>query len=207
MNRQLKTALAAAAFTLTAALATNSHAAAYKCTDDSGKAVYSDIPCMKKPAPAAKPAAAAAAAPVAAAPVTKITEAEVLRVLTASQEYSRSNNHVGTCSLLASDMTFRTEFQGPKPKSTFGGRDEACKSARESAEMSQKTGLVLQSERTTTKVTIEPGELRAVAVYETSNRMTRYDRILDSFKCSSKDKFVLIDGKVLISSSEEVCKP
>lgn len=207
MNRHFKTALTAAAFILGATLATSSHATAYKCTEDSGKTVYSDIPCAKKPA--AKPAAAtAAAAPAAVAQqLTKLTEADVVRALSTNLEYVHTNNQVELCKLYATDMTYSTEFQGPKPKKVFGGHDEACKQASDSAELARRAGVIRQIDRGATKVTIEPGELRAVAVYETSNRLTRYDRILETYRCNAKDQYVLLGGKILLAASEEVCKP
>jgi len=197
------------AFAAVAALtAGSSQAGAYKCQDEKGRTVYSDIPCMRKEPPKAETAAVAKAAPVpvAAVPITRITEADVLRVLTTTQDYVRSNNHAGLCELYATDMKFRLEMQGDKGKVSSGGREEACSNARNSADVSKRTNLIQQSERGATKVTIEPGEMKAVAVYESVNRLTRYDRIVSTFHCNSRDHFVLTDGKLLITSSSDVCK-
>jgi hypothetical protein len=204
MKTRYKIAFAAAA----ALIAGGSHAAAYKCQDEKGRTVYSDIPCMKKEAPKTDPAPAKAAAPtpVAAAPITRITEADVLRTLTATQDYVRTNDHTSLCALYAADMKFRLELQGDKGKVTSGGREEACINARNSADLSKRANLIQQTERGATKVTIEPGEMKAVAVYESVNRLTRYDRIVSSFRCNSQDHFVLTDGKLLITSSSDVCK-
>ncbi len=206
MNILLKAALLAAGMGIAAA----GHAAAYKCQDDKGKTVYSDIPCAGKQPPKVEPPKAAVAknaAPADAAPLTRITEADVLRMLTMGQDYSRTNSHAELCALYAPDMKYRIEFQGPKAKTVTGGREEACKSARDSAELSKRAGLVMQSERGATKVSIEAGETRATATYVSVNRMTRYDRIVDTMQCSSKDQFVLSGGKMLITSSDDVCKP
>jgi len=206
MKTRYKIAFAAAA----AIIAGSSHAAAYKCQDEKGRTVYSDIPCMKKEAPKAEiapvKAAPAASAAAAAAPITRITEADVLRTLTATQDYVRTNDHASLCALYATDMKFRLELQGDKGKVTSGGREEACTNARNSADASKRANLIQQTERGATKVTIEPGETKAVAVYESVNRLTRYDRIVSSFRCNSQDHFVLTDGKLLITSSSDVCK-
>jgi hypothetical protein len=203
MNTRYKIAFAAVA----ALVAGSSHAGAYKCQDEKGRTVYSDIPCMKKEAPKAEAAPAKAApAPTAAAPITRITEADVLRTLTATQSYVRTNDHASLCGLYAADMKFRLELQGDKGKVTSGGREEACINARNSADVSKRTNLIQQSERGATKVTIEPGEMKAVAVYESVNRLTRYDRIVTTFHCNSQDHFVLADGKLLITSASDVCK-
>jgi hypothetical protein len=203
MKTRYKIAFAAAA----ALLAGSSHAGAYKCQDEKGRTVYSDIPCMRKEPPKVDIAPVKAApAPAAAAPITRITEADVLRTLTATQDYVRTNDHTSLCALYAADMKFRLELQGDKGKVTSGGRDEACINARNSADLSKRTNLIQQTERGATKVTIEPGEMKAVAVYESVNRLTRYDRIVSSFHCNSQDRFVLTDGKLLITSSSDVCK-
>ena len=205
MNILLKAALLAAGM----GIAATGHAAAYKCQDDKGKTVYSDIPCAGKQPPKVEPKAAPAktAAPVSTAPLTRLAEADVLRFLTVTQDLSRTNSQAELCALYAADMKFRMEFKGDKPKTISGGREEACKSVRDSAEAAKRAGLVGQSERGATKVSIEPGETRATATYEILHRVTRYDRIISTLHCTSKDQFVLMDGKILITSSDDVCKP
>jgi len=203
MKNRYKFALAVTAMLFAGA----SHAAAYKCQDDKGRTVYSDIPCMKKEAPKAETAKATpVAAPVAAAPITRITEADVLRLLAANIDYVRTNNHTSLCDLYAPDMKFRLELQGDKGKVISGGREDACINARSSAETSRRANLISQNERGATKITIEPGETKALAVYEYVNRLTRFDRIVMTLHCTGRDQFVLVDGKLLINSSSDVCK-
>jgi len=189
--------------------ATAAQAAAYKCQDDAGRTVYSDIPCAKKapPPPKAEPAKAAAKAD-AAAVMTKITEADVLRVLGLAEDYTRRNSHVEFCDMLSDDLKFTQQFQTVKPPKTIsGGKAEMCLQARQSAELSKRTGMISQSDRGPTKVVIEAGETRATATYESAVKFTRYDRIIDSMHCSSKDQFVLSGGKLLLFNTDNVCKP
>ncbi len=150
--------------------AAGAEAAAYKCTDDGGHVVYSDIPCVKKapPPPKAEPAAVVSKAADSAV-LTKISEADVLRLLDLNEEYAHTNNAAEACNLLAAELKFRVDYQLPKMvKVISGGRDEACQLARASAEQAKKTGLIGLTERGPTKVSIEGGELRATATYNAS---------------------------------------
>jgi hypothetical protein len=204
MNKILQGTLFAAGLICAA----GADAAAYKCTDDGGHTVYSDIPCVKKapPPPKAEPAAVVKAAD--AAVLSKIAEADVLRALDLSQEYSHSNNAAEACNLFGADHKFRVDYQLPKiVKVVSGGHDEACRLAREAAEQSKRTGIIGLIERGPTKVKIEAGEMRASASYDVVYKTTRYDRIIDSYRCSSKDQFVLAGGKVVLVGSDSVCKP
>ena len=204
MNHLLNVTLIAAGLLA----ATGAHAAAYKCQDDAGRTVYSDIPCAKKapPPPKAEPAQAVAKADPAV--LTKITEAEVLRVLGQSEDYTRRNSYAELCGMLSDDLKFTQQFPTAKPpKTVSGGKSELCLQARQSAELSKRTGMISQSERGPPKVVIEAGETRATATYESAVKFTRYDRIIDSMQCSSKDQFVLSGGKLLLVNTDNVCKP
>jgi len=208
MKHPFKTALIAAALPLAMAFATGAHAAAYKCVDDKGKANYSDIPCGKKePPPKAEPAKVVTKAAEPAV-LTKLTEAEVLRLISVTDDYTRSYNHVDMCNLYAADLKYQVNNQVVKPPRTMtAGHDEACQAARDSAEQSRKAGLVVISDRGATKVSIEPGDLRANAVYELTMKLTRYDRVISTYHCSEKTQVVLQGGKVLYASIDETCKP
>lgn len=188
--------------------------AAYKCVDEKGRTVYSDIPCAAKPPPPppaakaepVKAAGAKAAEPAAA--LTKITEADVLRVLTQYEDYTRQNNGQEMCNLYADDLKLKADMQITKPpKIIAGGKTEICNVSRESAEQARRAGLIQVVERGPTKVTIEAGETRASAVYDMNVRITRYDRIISTYRCSSKDQLSLVAGKLLFSASDAVCKP
>jgi hypothetical protein len=202
----LLAALAAASFTFWAG---GAQGAAYKCQDEKGKVVFSDIPCGRKEPPPPKPEPKilpkVAPEPVA---LTKLTEPDVLRVLNLSEDYTRTNNHAEMCNLIGPDMKFRAEMQIVKPPRIFaGGKDEACQMARDNAEQSKKSGMVSLFERGPTKVTIEAGETRASAVYDVVVKLTRYDRIITTYRCSNKDNFVLVGGKAIYAGSDSTCKP
>jgi len=208
MKQAIKTALVAAAAIFGMSLATAGHAAAYKCMDDKGKAIYSDIPCSAKvQTPKAEPVKAIAKAPEPAV-LTKLTEAEVLRLIAATDDYTRSYNHADMCNLYAADLKYQMNNTVVKPPRTMSaGRDEACQAARDNAEQTKRAGLVLISDRGATKVSIEPGDARASAVYELTMRLTRYDRVISTYHCSAKNQVVLVSGKALFSSIDEACKP
>jgi len=206
MRILFKVALVAVSLAGTAAC----HAAAYKCEDEKGRTVYSDIPCPKKappPAPKVDPAKAAALA-AEPPPLAKLTEADVLRVLTLSEDYTRANNHAELCNLFAADMKFQANNQVQTPPRVLsGGREQACQAGRENAEASKRTGLITLIERGPTKVSIEPGEARATATYDSVVKLTRYDRIVSTYRCSSKDQVGLYAGKALLSATDGTCKP
>jgi len=204
MKTRYKILLAACA----AAFAGGAQAAAYKCQDEKGRTVYSDIPCAAKIPAAPKPAAVSAKPVAEAVPLTRLTEADVLRTLTLSEEYTRTNNHVEACNIMGADMKIRADVQIAKPPRMIeGGREEACKLVRENAEQSKRSSVISLIERGPTKVSIEPGEQRAIATYDAVVKFTRYDRIVGGYRCSTKDQFALVGGKALFTSSESVCKP
>ena len=64
-----------------------------------------------------------------------------------------------------------------------------------------------QSDRGAAKVSIEPGDVRASAVYELSMKLTRYDRVISTYRCSAKSQVVLVAGKVLFSNIDQNCIP
>jgi hypothetical protein len=208
MKQIIKTALVAAAAICGMTLATAGHAAAYKCMDDKGKTVYSDIPCGKKePPPKVEPVKVISKAADPAV-LTKLSEPDVLRLIAVTDDYTRSYNHADMCNLYAADLKYQTSNTVVKPpRSMSAGRDEACQAARDSAEQTKRAGLVLISERGATKVSIEPGDTRANAVYELTMRLTRYDRVISTYHCSAKNQVVLMGGKALFSSIDEACKP
>jgi hypothetical protein len=185
--------------------------AAYKCVDEKGRTVYSDIPCAMKPPPpppAAKAELVKAKSAEPAAPLTKITEADVLRVLGQYEDYTRQNNGQEMCNLYADDLKLKADMQNIKPpKVIAGGKAEICTVSKDSADQARKAGLIQVVERGPTKVVIEPGETRASAAYDMTVKITRYDRIISTYKCSSKDQLSLVSGKVLLSGSDAVCKP
>ena len=211
MNKVLQGSILAAGMGC-AALA---HAAAYKCTDDAGHTVYSDIPCAKKapppppPAAAAKPdPAAAAAKPGDPAPVTKITEAGVLHAIDQAAEYITRNNYADLCNMYSTDLKFKMNNQAVKPpKVSQGGRSELCILDRESADQSKRSGMIQQIERGATRVTIEPGETRASATYDSVVQVTHYDQIVSTYHCSAREQWGLYDGKLLYSAMDGTCKP
>jgi hypothetical protein len=207
MKNAIKTALIAAALPLAMAFATTAHAAAYKCMDDKGKVNYSDIPCGKKePPPKAEPVKVVTKAEPAV--LTKLTEAEVLRLISVTDDYTRSYNHVDMCAAYTADLKYQVNNQVVKPPRTMAaGHDEACQAFRDAAEQSRKAGLVVISDRGATKVSIEPGDLRANAVYELTIKLTRYDRVISTYHCSEKSQMVLQGGKVLYAAIDETCKP
>ncbi|MDB5802891.1 MAG: hypothetical protein JWN73_213 [Betaproteobacteria bacterium] len=208
MKKPLKTALIAAATLFGMTLAASSQAAAYKCMDDKGKAIYSDIPCSAKIAPPKIEPAKAIAKAAEPAVLTKLTESEVLRLIAVTDDYTRSYNHADICNLYTADMKYQMNNTMVKPPRTLSaGRDEACQAARDSAEQSKRAGLVVISERGATKVSVEPGDARASAVYELTMRLTRYDRVISTYHCSAKNQVVLVSGKALFSSVDETCKP
>ena len=210
MNKILRGAI----FAMGLACAAAAHGAAYKCVDDSGRTVYSDIPCAKKAPPPAPPPKVEAAKPVAkpGEPValTKITEADVTRALDQTEEYITRNNHSGLCSMFAEDLKFKYSYPaaqaGAAPKVNQGGRNEMCILMRENAEQSKRTGLVQQTDRGPTKVVIEAGDARASAAYESVVKVTRYDRIISTMRCTSRAQLTLTDGKLLYVMMEDNCK-
>jgi len=188
--------------------AAGSAQAAYKCLDDKGRTVYSDIPCAMKPPPAPKEAVKISKPEPVVVTLTKITEADVLRTLGQYEDYTRLNNGAEMCNMYADDLKLKAELQNLKPPRVIaGGKEEICKVSKESAEQAKKAGLIQVVERGPTKVTIEAGETRATAVYDHVVKVTRYDRIISSYRCSSKDQFSLVGGKLLFSASDAVCKP
>lgn len=211
MKIRNKIALAACAAPIAASTmfwAGGAQAAAYKCQDEKGKVVFSDIPCARKEPPPPKPEPKILPKVVEPVTLTKLTEPDVLRVLNLSEDYTRTNNHAEMCNLIGPEMKFRAEMQIVKPPRVFaGGKDEACQMARDNAEQSKKSGLVSLFERGPTKVTIEAGETRASAVYDVVVKLTRYDRIITSYRCSNKDQFVLTGGKAIYTASDSTCKP
>jgi Domain of unknown function (DUF4124) len=195
-------------FTAGLAGAATAQAAAYKCTDDSGRIVYSDIPCAKKAPPPPKAEPAKAVSKAEAAVMTRITEADVLRAVTQAEEYTTRNNHAELCGMFAEGLKFRFTNQLVTPaKVNQGGRNDMCAFSRENAEQSKRTGMVQSIERGPTKVTIEPGETRASVSYDSVVNLTRYDRIISSYHCSSRERWVLADGKLLYVAVEGTCKP
>jgi hypothetical protein len=208
MKSSVKTALAAATVILGMAFGASAQAAAYRCTDDKGKTVYSDIPCARKEPPPQKAEAVRVVARAEPATLTKLTEADVLRVITLSDDYTRSYNHAEMCNLYAADLKYQVSNEVAKPARTLSaGRDEACQAAHDSAEQSKKAGLVVATERGATKVSIEPGDTRASAIYETTVKLTRYDRVISTYRCNEKSQYVLVNGKALMVAVDESCRP
>jgi hypothetical protein len=198
-------AIAAAGFTFWAG---GTQAAAYKCQDEKGKVVFSDIPCARKEPPPPKPEPKILPKVSEPATLTKLTEPDVLRAIGQTQDYARTNNHADMCGMMTADMKFKTDMQIVKPPRVIeGGREEACKLAQDNAEQSKRTGLISLIERGATKVAIEAGETRATAVYDSTVKLTRYDRIVSTYHCSSKEQFVLVGGKTQLAASESTCKP
>lgn len=207
MNKLLRGVFFAAGLACAAA----AHGAAYKCVDDNGRTVYSDIPCMKKPAPPAAKAEPAVPAAKPAEPVpTKITEADVIRVLDQMDEYVRRNNHADQCNMLAESFKFKTTIQpvqaGSTPKVLQGGRSESCVQMREGAELFKRGSVVPQTTRGPVKVVMEAGDTRASVAYDAVINMTKYDRVMMTMRCSSRAQLALTDGKLLFVMMEDSCK-
>jgi hypothetical protein len=187
------------------------HGAANKCQDENGRTVYSDIPCAKKeapPPPKVQSKAEVKAKADAVVTLTKLSEADVLRVIGLTEDYTRTYDHAALCGLFATDMKYQLIDQTATPaKKISGGRDEACLAARNGAEQSRQAGLKTVIDRGPTKVDFNADATRATVVYQSTAKITRYDRILSSYKCSSRDQIALYDGKPLFAGSDVTCTP
>jgi hypothetical protein len=185
------------------ACATAAHAAAYKCTDDAGHTVYSDVPCAKKPPPKVEPVKVDA--PVG---MVKITEADVVHVLDNVGDLTRQNDAASLCDLFADDLKFRINNQGVKPpQQGAGGKADLCKMSRDNAERAKKANTISAIERGPTKVVIAPGETHASATYASTVTVTHYDVIVSTYHCTSNEQWGLYNGKLLYSAMEGTCKP
>jgi hypothetical protein len=188
------------------------HGAANKCQDENGRTVYSDIPCARKEAPPPPPKAQSKAEIKAKADASvtlaRLSEADVLRVIGLTEDYTRTYDHAALCGLFAADMKYQLVDQTATPaRKTAGGRDEACQVARTGAEQSRQAGLKTVIERGATKVDFNADATRATVVYQSTARITRFDRIISSYKCSSRDQIALYDGKPLFAGSDVTCTP
>lgn len=202
MNWMIKAAFAMVAF----GFAAGAQAAAYKCMDDKGRAVYSDIPCGKKEPPPKVEGPKILKPEI--APLTKLTEADVLRTLSLNEDYTRSYNAPDQCNLYAPDMKYLLNNQMAKPPRTVNaGRDEACQASKDNAEQLKKAGIVQVIERGPTKVSFEQGDTRANVIYDSVVRITRFDRVVSTYHCSAKEQLTVVGGKALFTATDVTCKP